>query len=405
MKNLKYAIACALLALTACSGGGSGAVPNPNSGSGPQSVGNATLTLTFPVGPTSKSTGRKPQYVSPNSAKVVVTINTVNGNAPAADVTPNPQTIALSTAVGGNCAVSGGIETCTLTVLAPAGSVSYTIAIEDASGNVLSTSTQTFTINLGQDNNSLSIVLQGVATAVTIAPMTMDANTPISSAALTVTATDASGATITGSGNFANQILLTDSDTSGATSLQVNSGLTGTTVAVNSVTDVVKLSYSGLAIPGFTITASAAPGLPAITGSQTFTPVLNPITFGGTDVAIDSAATGGLVTDPNWNQETLFFAGIGPTETFTAAELGWSNSPFNQSFAGLLDSAAALHTDVPTSTCGSGASAVATISGGLNTTFSVTSKNDGICKVTVSDGAGQSALIWISVTSSGITVQ
>jgi hypothetical protein len=388
------------VALAGCGGGGSSAQPAPLITAPPQPDGSfvangtntATLTLKFPVRSSTAGAKRAPAYVSPSSTQLLVTISTYNGSSTLPSFVPStPTTIALTTTGGSpNCSVSASIETCTATVPAPPGSVGYTFTVEDGSGTALATLSTTLAIAQGQTNSALAISLQGIAATVALTPPSLTANSAIAApgSAIALTAFDPDGNQITGSTAFNNPITLTDNDSSGATQLSVNSGTAASSVVVTKPTDVVTIQYSGLAIVPFTIgwTGSdiAASTATVPTSSQ-------PIAFSGT--TLDS-----VVGDVNYNKPTLYFyfPTVAP-QALSISESGWSNAPYNRFFNYALD---------PTS-CGSGGSAVATVSpaSGSAVSYSVTPQNDGICKITVSDfTGGQTAVAWIAVDSTSFSV-
>ncbi len=409
------ALAVAALFLLAGCGGGGGGV-SPSSGPGPNHpvLQQATLKISFPVnvGATSSSKARSPQYVSPNSHSIKITINSIDGGNTTIPswVTPNPDVVALTTTGGSpNCTVSGGTETCTIdNVPAPPGTTNYTFGVyasTDGSGTALATATVNENVVQGILNN-FTVTLSGVATTLVTQNITaFTANSPATDTDI-VAVEDPSGARIVGTAPFNGgaTVTVTDNDTSGQTSLQAGTG-GGSATTCSSATvctlshgaDTVNLVYTGRAVSGtgqppvdsFTVTASSS-GLTTATGNSSITD--NPITDSVT--TLDDTAHGGQAGDPNYNQPTLFFASTGNSQGFTAAELGYSNSPYNGTFSTSFDSAS----------CGSGASAVATISPASGTSFTVTSQNPGICKLTVSDTVGQSVIIWVSVTTSNFTV-
>lgn len=409
--NSRALAVAALFLLAGCGGGGGGVSPITTPPvPGHPTLQQATLKITFPVNPGTASSARSPQYVSPNSNSIKVTVNTVNGAAPEAWVTPNPFLATLTTTGGSpNCTVSGGTETCTLTnVTAPPGTVNYTFGVyasTDGSGTALATATVNETVVQGILNN-FSVTLDGVATtlATNVTTTALTANSPLTQNDI-VQVKDPSGARIVGTAPFDGgaTVTVTDNDTSGQTSLQAGTGGgSATTCSANSCTlshgaDTVNFVYSGRAVSGtgsppvdnftITVTSSAAP---TQTANVSITDL--PITYDVT--TLDDTAHGGQAGDPNYNQPTLFFAATGQSSGFNAAELGWSNAPYSQTFTTAFDS----------TTCGSGASAVATINPSTGTSFTVTSQNPGICKLTVSDGVGQSKILWISVTTSNFSV-
>ncbi len=412
--NSRALAVAALFLLAGCGGGGGGGstIPGPPP-QGPK-LAQATLKITFPVNPGTSSNARSPQYVSPNSNSIKITINSVNGGNTTIPsyVTPNPFVATLTTTGGSpNCTVAGGTETCTIkNVPAPPGVTNYTFGVyasTDGTGTALATATVNETVVQGI-LNSFSVTLSGVATTLvtnfTTAAMT--ANSPLTQTDV-VTVKDPSGARIVGTAPFNGgaTVTVTDNDTSGQTSLAAGTG-GGSATSCSSATvctlshgaDTVNLVYTGRAVSGtggpppvdsFTVTASSS-GLTTATGNLSITDL--PITFDVT--TLDDTAHGGQAGDANYNQLTLFFAALGNASTFNAAELGWSNAPYSQTFT----------TAFETASCGSGASAVATITPTTGTAFTVTSQNPGICKLTVSDGVGQSKILWISVTTSNFTV-
>jgi hypothetical protein len=213
--------------------------------------------------------------------------------------------------------------------------------------------------------------------------LSLTANVPVTQT-LAVDAYDASGALITGSELYANPIVLSDSDKSGATLLSVNGGTGSSSVTVNAPTDVVKLAYNGRALASFSLSASGQ----GFSNSATLTPSRHPITFTGTTLDTISPS------DPNYKQPTVFFSNTGQIAKLTFAELGWSNAPYNGTFAVALDSA----------TCKTATAPVAAVSTTDHLTFSSLSENVGICKATATDGIGGTATVWLSVSTTSIGV-
>lgn len=383
----------AALCLAACSGGGGATTPSTIISVPPPipAAGQAKMTLSFAVPSTASSSAKKkPSYVSTQSTQAVVTILTVNGSTPPASVTPNPLTVQFVTSgAGQNCTISGGTETCTFDVPAPAGSVAYKLDVEDSAGDVLSTGTQTFTITAGIAN-TLSMTLGAVPAAVAITGPVLTADTS-SLGALTLGVSDPAGGAIPASPAqaFTTPITITDDDTSGATALLLNatSGIESSSVQVTSSSDVVNIVYTGLAVLPFTLTASGT----GVSGSMQYSVgnanlAYQPIAPSGTTTCTTTA--GCATTDPNYNKPTVFINSVGGTAVFGASEAGWSD--FGKKFTVTLDS----------STC----NGVATLSGSPGTSFTATGVAAGICKATVADGVGQTATVYISVTTTGIGV-
>src|ERR1700694_2524880 len=99
----------ALFSLAACGGGAPGAnAPIASLPTGTQLAPQASAKLTITVPRQAASSKRLPQYVSPNSTSIEITVLTVNGSAPTTAQAPvNPTVAALSSAGGGNCTTSG----------------------------------------------------------------------------------------------------------------------------------------------------------------------------------------------------------------------------------------------------------------------------------------------------------
>jgi hypothetical protein len=393
-------------ALLAACGGGSGGSSSPAAPTGlptsaPQGIQRANLTITFPVGHHTSSNRKSPQYISPSTTEMVVVVNTVNGGTP-------PGGAAISTTyaltVGTNCTLSSGTETCTLSVLAPPGSVNYTFNATDGT-NTLSTLTTTIVNTVGT-NNLPSITLLGVVSTVTISGATLsasDTSHATTGETLTVTAFDADGNQIVSGSTpatYNNPITLTDNDATGQTQLSVNGHMGATSVVTNSPSEVVTLIYTGQAVNTFTITASGA----GISGSGTISASVFDIAFSGT--TNDDAAHGGLTTDPNYGQQTLFFTTTSGSQVIDPAELGYSTSPFDEQFAIAVSA---------------GCAGIATASAGPAISFTITAAGStGICSAQVKErGAGypltnhtantsgsptHDGTFWISVTSSDVTV-
>jgi len=344
---------------------------------------------------------------------MVVVVNTVNGGTPPGGA-PISETTALT--VGANCTISGGTETCTLSVIAPPGSVNYTFNATDGT-STLSTLTTTIVNTVGTDNLS-SVTLQGiVAGTVSVSGAALTANTPVTAGeTLVVTAYDADGNQIVNgstSANYANPITLTDNDATGQTKLSVDGHPASSSVITSNPSDVVTLTYTGQATNSFTISASApgVSGSAPADGGGTITANVSDITFTGT--TLDDAAHGGLTTDVNYSEPTLFFTQPSGLLNVTGAETGWTNTPFSQQFDLVPGNGTG-------NTCGAGGG-IATFSAGPATTFTITAHGVGICKVRLEEhGTGypisshpapssstdttHDGTFWISVTSSDVTV-
>jgi virginiamycin B lyase len=147
---------------------------------------------------------------------------------------------------------------CSGQIAAPIGSDTFAMILYDArnaAGHVLSTGTLTQTIVQNQAN-SVNVTLDGVVAALQVGldPATVNAGTP-ATVAVTVNALDADGNVIVGPGVYVSvsgsplTVYLSDSDTSGATTLSKTS--------FGAPTTGITLSYNGAAIANPTVTASA----------------------------------------------------------------------------------------------------------------------------------------------------
>jgi hypothetical protein len=385
--NMRAVAVASLVILAGCGGGSStpapvGPVPSPVPTATP-APGTARLTIGVPR--SGSSAQRAPKAAS-TAAFLKVTILSVDGQPPtSAQVNPaqNPQTIPLSTATGGNCTTSPSGETCTVTILAPPGTVTYQFDVLDANNTVLATTTATYTITPGTTPN-LSTAVKGIVASVTVTAPTLNAGTSFAGP-LTVQAFDAGGTLIVGSTPYANPFTLTDNDATGATSIS-DGIMSGPTITVGAPNDVVNLSYTGTADDPFTLTI-AIPNKPSTTVPVQTTN--SAITLSGT--TLDTLKP----SDPNFNQPTLFFTTIPSTQQFSAAQLGWGFP--GHGFGLGLDSA----------TCGVGANRVVTLQPISGTTFSITSKTAGICKGFIIGGPPgnpMSVTVWFSVSASQINL-
>ncbi|HTV74955.1 MAG TPA: hypothetical protein VME66_14750 [Candidatus Acidoferrales bacterium] len=358
----RFCVLVLLAALLAgCSGGSSASTPVPVPS--PSAAVLVPTVFTFQLPPqTSSSSARRPEYITANIESVRIVLDTVNGNAPPGGLTTSVTTnLTLSSCP---CAVPGP--------QVPPGTDVFTITTYDAQsggGNVVSTASPSYTIVAGAAN-SHTVTLDGVPASFTISGLPSGTagtafGTPQS---FTLSVKDADNNVIIGT--YANSVTISDSDTSSlteGTALAVNGGNAATSVTSTSSSDTFTLSYGGLAIAPATLTASASG---ATSGTATFTPTLQPIVY-----TPGSGANGS-------GQEIDFYAtsGTGSSGSFTVSEVGFSNSPYDESF---------------TESLGSGCSTIATASPSSGTTFTATavgSPSAGSCTLSVADGGLHSAL-------------
>lgn len=163
MKIRSTGTAAVMLALCACGGRG-GALPPaspravlPSATKAPvKGAASATLSVTIPH-PSASSKTRRPAYVSPSSAQLLVS---VNGGA--------STTYAL-TANAPGCSVVQGNNVCTFQIAAKAGTDSFKLTLEDASGNVLSTNVVSATLAAAVAT-PVNVTLDGIPAVVQIVP-------------------------------------------------------------------------------------------------------------------------------------------------------------------------------------------------------------------------------------------
>lgn len=287
----------AAVLFTACGGGSSPgsapAVPTTSKN------GMAKFTIAIPVSSASSAV-KKPQYVSSNTKSATIS---VNGAA---------ATLVPLTATSSNCTTGASGLQCNISVTAPIGNDTFVISLfasTDGTGSPLATQSISASITANQ-TTPVDITLNAVAASLSLA---LSNAAPQERAAtdltLTVTAKDASGATIIAPGNFASAITLADDDTSGATSLSA------TQVAAPNA-NTVTVHYSGahvvahftatsgtLAPASVTLQSVPAPTpTPSPTPTATPTPTPTPTPVAATAGYLWVANTGGhsvLAFDPS----------------------------------------------------------------------------------------------------------
>jgi hypothetical protein len=257
---LLFAALC--IALTACSGAGSGAgaiLPAAQKTAPARAMAHASFVVHVPA--KTSTTSSKPQYVSPSTAQISISVN-----GAAATVSP------LNPTASGCTAGSSGF-TCTVNVAAPVGSDAFAVSLLDADNTVLSSITIDETVVSGT-SNTFGIVLDGVIASLTIALATSapPANGQAQQIALTVNGIDADGNTIMGPGNYSSPIQITDSDTSGITTLSASGSSPATTLSITAPGTAVTVNYSGAALPGGATFTASVPGTSVQQQSVTLTP-------------------------------------------------------------------------------------------------------------------------------------
>lgn len=405
---VRFLAAASLLLLVACGGGSSGVPSAPVPAPSTQSWKNtATLTMAFT---STHTAARRPAYVSPSSQSVRVTVNSVDGGTPPSWVTPNPSVVNFATTgSSSNCTISGGTETCTITVPAPPGKVSYTFELFDASnatGNKVGTVTQSFSITQGQ-TTPLDVTMSPVVSSVSVSAATLTPSNAIpgamSSEQLTFTVKDADGNVISGSDPFASNVSFSISDTFGATSLSTGASPTcpgSASVSVTFAQQPVWVCYSGEATSNAVVSSNVSGG-GTIAAGETL------ITFTGT--ALCSVSTGCAISSPNYNAPTVFFTTLGTAATLSANEAGWSQAPYNQQFDLTLDPATCDAAPAPSiRTAIAAPTAIVATSANPATSWSITPLRAGLCKGSITEHAANppnahGAVVWFSVTTASLS--
>jgi hypothetical protein len=310
--RLAYA-AITAVALAACgggSGGGRAALP-PSSTAAPQTLAKLTFKIGIPV-PSTSAHARKPDYVSQATASIAITLMN-----PPLGFTPIPVTNV--TPGSGACPQVGQVYQCTIPVLVPPGSDSFTIAAWSAAngtGSVLSQQVQTFNVVAGV-NNILSFTLDANAATMTVSGTANCASSPLgtvygtlgtTAATLNVTYTDAAGKTIVAPGL----------PTLAAQASGVSGGTIG--IVINQANQTVTLTPSGNGVSG-TVTITATPansngsgdGL-SFTQTKAITFANGLVTAHGYLAAVEQTGASGQI-----DLYTVSLGGSGGPDSFSAA--------------------------------------------------------------------------------------
>ena len=369
MKTRRIVAMLLVLVLGACGGGGvtpNGLATVAASPTPPQSTGVNLVRERFtflPPAANSTNSAHHPLYVTDDIASVEITLDSVNGAQPS---TGAPLSVTTNLT----------ITSCPCTIYGPSvppGTDTFTLVAYDepnATGNVISAAMPTYTIASGATNIE-SVTLDGVPASLALAVPSATAGTAFASPqSISVTAKDADGNTIMGS--YANAVTLNDADGSGATSLTTSGGDNPPADQLLSSSDVATINYTGLAIAPALITADAK----GATASASFAPALQPVTITASDAQ-----------NPGFAGVDLYAtSGTGSSATFTASEVGWTNSPYNRALV---------------ATAASSCNSIATVAPASGTSFTATAASTpvpGTCTLTLSDGSGQSQTVTLAYT-------
>lgn len=266
--NLRTILPAALLALTACGGGGA-SVPAAPSG-GPLQ---GTMSIAIPLSADAASAqARKAQYVSPNTTMAYIAAGSPTSNALSFFA---PYDVSATSSL---CSTGSGNRTCTLPVSVPAGQQGFQVFLLDANNNLLSFGYGQFNIQ----QNSFSCSVQLVPTPAKYTLTYSTGNSFVHGVASTATWTwqrvDADGLTIPSTAVIPNFPIFSGLQLSLGTT---NSHVTIAPTTVTSLQQQVTISYDGqtAALPsGVTINLTVTSNTLQTAGVQA--PVISLATVG-----------------------------------------------------------------------------------------------------------------------------
>lgn len=357
MKRLSI-VALFSLVLAACGGHGSGTIPSPRST--PQRAASAAVRITLPKLESKGSAERRPQYVSPYTQGVAITVYAPGSAEPAtptsiADVSPSSPLCKAN---------SDGSRTCTIPLAISAGVYDMTFDAYDQpplngqpQGSKLSTGTlHSQTIAAGS-NNLISVALGGVISTVELGPQSLPAVADGNphTFTLTVNPRDAQGAAIVGSDPYPTPIALAlAGDPNATASLSVSQ-------LANPSQNSVTVTYNGGNLTDATIVAT-----------------------------VGTIKSNTVHMAPLHAVSNLSQIAVGQTATITASAAQWTG-PIS-----------AVSSDTG---CASVSPATATQANSAPVIFTVTGVGAGTtCSIAISTSSAQSMVLPISVTSSSSTV-
>jgi hypothetical protein len=355
------------LVCTGCGGGGGGSAPVAPAPTAIPTGGTtaaATIRIVVPQATTGSARARRPAFVSPSAQSISLALYTVSPTGAIASSALQTTDVDL-TATSPNCTTKNNVLTCAIPVAAPLGTITFGATLYAGTaetGAVLATFAPSpqheFTI-VQNTQNTIGISLSGVPASIALStvPATVTAGTP-ATVVVSVLAKDAANNVIIGTAPYAQPIAVTNSDTSGTTSLS------GTTITSPQTT--LNLSYTGGALAGTSFNLVA-------TYPVSPTPLSS--TFG---VGILS---NGVVT-------------VAPS---TVAFLSLNDGPIDVSYgesnyAGTFSYAAPACSGVVT---------IASPPGTLH----ISPAGAGTCTITVSDSASHSASVSVTVNSTTFSAQ
>jgi hypothetical protein len=356
------------------------------------------ISITMPH--TKKRKGHHGRYVSSGATQMVITLNKINGSNPPPGMLTTVTTQLTSTGTNPPCTINGdGTQTCIVSgPPVPVGSDDITFTAEDGATptpNALSTVEKLFTVDAGIAN-SFSATLLGIPATFGISTAPVTAGTAAVDQPVLVQVFDASGAEIVGTADYATPVLLTSPNTAAA----FHGG--NPSITLLSPEASVTLSYSGLSVTSFNLSASATGATPGtgLVGVTNF-PVVAVCADGGNDVCATGPQVNLYDVSPN----------AGSTANLTVTQTGWT--PLG---------AYTAHDVTEADNCGlqgtspqniatvaqTGSTAPGGNNAGNGTVFSVTTLGapaaGATCTATFTGGAGLSSNVTITYTVSGVSV-
>ena len=261
MRTHRYIAAIVALGLVACGGSAASVAPLPQTNNPGLALTQASITVVVPALSPSSVT---PRYISANTQSLTITVTNIGGSP-----VIFPAITANISAQAPGCSPQGGGLFCTIIAHVPVGNDTFAITLysqPNATGSPLASgvaSAQAVANTVTQIPLALGGIVASVAVNASVAH-------PIAGIAqsipLTITAFDASGATIIPPGNYTNPIALIDNDTSGSTALS--------TTSITAPGSPITLVYNGsLRLAEAIISATALGLTPSSIRSASIVPV------------------------------------------------------------------------------------------------------------------------------------
>ncbi|HTX57398.1 MAG TPA: hypothetical protein VMD47_09910 [Candidatus Acidoferrales bacterium] len=287
MRSFAFAFLAAAIFVSACSGNQQ--TYTPSSASQQQS----TVSFLVIVPTATTSARRRDVTVPSNSQSVTITLNTVNGSS----YSGTPTTANLSSSASGCTATSAQLS-CIVNVTAPSGTLVFTVAAysgTNGGGTLLASGSVSVTTTGGQ-TVSAPLTLGGTIAKIAISISALTELGISGSFPVTVQAEDSNGNTILGT--YTSPVTLTDSDTSGSTTIATSGGDSPPASELLSSGDTAMLVYNGGAMtPAATIGATVSGLSSSDVTTASFLPEQTNPTVNGNEVTYSTSAQWGYNDD------------------------------------------------------------------------------------------------------------